>query len=54
VGMKSYKDLENYQLNFINDTHEINDNEFKYFQRAYDELGRKINRFNKYVGSEWK
>ena len=41
-------------LNFINDIHAINDNEFNYFIQVYDELGGKINRFTKYVETEWR
>lgn len=41
-------------LNFIKDTHAFNGEEMKSFLDAYDELGRKINRFIKYVENEWK
>jgi four helix bundle protein len=41
-------------LNFINDTHAFNDEEVKSLLDAYDELGRKINRFTQYVENEWK
>lgn len=41
-------------LNFINDTHALNDEEVKSLLDAYDELGRKINRYIKYVENEWK
>ena len=41
-------------LNFINDIHKIDLEEFDYFKKRYDELGRKINRFIKYVESDWK
>ena len=41
-------------LNFINDTHEFDKNELNNFLDSYDELGRKINQFIKYVESEWR
>jgi len=41
-------------LNFINDTHEFDKNELKIFLDSYDELGRKMNQFIKYVESNWK
>ena len=41
-------------LNFINDTHEIEENEINYFLEKYDELGRKINKYNQYVEDKWK
>ena len=41
-------------LNFIKDTHDLNNEEMKYFLNVYDELGGKINRFIQYVESEWK
>jgi four helix bundle protein len=41
-------------LKFINDTHDLNNEKIKYFLNAYDELGRKINRFIQYVESDWK
>ncbi len=41
-------------LNFINDTHEFDKNELKNFLDSYDELGRKMNQFIKYVESEWR
>ena len=41
-------------LNFINDTHELDENELKYFLDSYDVLGRKINKYIKYVESEWR
>ena len=41
-------------LNLINDTHVFNDDEVKPLLETYDELGRKINRFIKYVENEWK
>jgi len=41
-------------LNFINDTQVFNDDEVKPLLKAYDELGRKINKFTKYVENEWK
>lgn len=41
-------------LNFINDTHEIDKNELKNILDSYDVLGRKINKYIKYVESNWK
>ena len=41
-------------LNFINDIHKLDRDEFDYFNKAYNGLGGKINRFIKYVESEWK
>ena len=41
-------------LNFIKDTDEFDKNELNIFLDNYDELGRKINQFIKYVESNWK
>jgi len=41
-------------LNFLNDTHELDEKEMIYFFDKYDELGRKLNRYIQYVESEWK
>ncbi len=41
-------------LNFINDTHKIEENKINYFFEKYDELGRKINKYIQYVENEWK
>jgi len=41
-------------LNFIKDTHVLEDEEVQSLLDAYDELGRKINRYIKYVENEWK
>ena len=41
-------------LNFINDTHELDENELKNILDSYDVLGRKINKYIKYVESNWK
>ena len=41
-------------LNFIKDTHEINEEEISFFLNEYDRLGRKINKFIEYVEKEWK
>ena len=41
-------------LNFINDTHKIEENKINYFLKKYDELGRKINKYIQYVENEWK
>jgi len=41
-------------LNFISDTHVLDENELKHFLDSYDVLGRKINKYIKYVESNWK
>ena len=41
-------------LNFINDTYEIDKNELSNILDSYDVLGRKINKYIKYVESNWK
>ena len=41
-------------INFIKDTHEINDNEFISCLQEYEKLGRKTSQFIKYVEKEWK
>ena len=41
-------------LNFINNTHELNEKEISFFLDSYNELGRKINRFIQYVEKNWK
>jgi four helix bundle protein len=41
-------------LNFINDIHQSGDYGIKDYLEAYDALGRKINRFIKYVEDDWK
>ena len=41
-------------LNFINDIHKLDYEEFENLKKRYNELGRKINRFVRYVESEWK
>jgi len=41
-------------LNFIKDTHELNEKEIKNFLDSYNQLGSKINRFIQYVEKEWK
>lgn len=41
-------------LNFINDTHELDEKAMQFLFDAYDELGGKINRFIQYVEAEWK
>ena len=41
-------------LNFINNIHEIDKEEIQSLFEQYDELGRKINKFIKYVENEWK
>ena len=41
-------------LNFLNDTHELDEKQMQYFLDKYDELGRKINKYIQYVENEWK
>ena len=41
-------------LNFLNDTHELEEKKVSDFLDKYDELGRKINKYIQYVESEWK
>ena len=41
-------------LNFINDTHELNEKEMSFFLDSYNELGRKINTFIQYVDKNWE
>ena len=41
-------------LNFVKDTHELDEKEIGFFLDAYNQLGGKINRFIKYVEKEWK
>jgi len=41
-------------LNLIKDTHGLDNQEINYFLEKYDELGRKINKYNQYVEKEWK
>jgi four helix bundle protein len=41
-------------LNFIKDTHELDEDEIQSFRNSYNELGSKINRFIRYVETEWK
>jgi four helix bundle protein len=41
-------------LNFIKDTHKVDNKEINIFLEKYDELGRKINKFVQYVEKEWK
>ncbi len=40
-------------LNFIKDIHKLEEKEMQFFLDAYDELGRKINRFILYFEKEW-
>ncbi len=40
-------------LNFIKDTHELNEDEMKLFLDDYNKLGGRINKFIQYVESEW-
>lgn len=41
-------------LNLINDTHDLDDTEMQTIVSEYETLGRKINRFIKYVENNWK
>jgi len=41
-------------LNFIRDTHKLDEEEISFFPNEYDKLGRKINKFIDYVEKEWK
>jgi len=41
-------------LNFINDIHQADQYGIDYYLQGYDSLGRKINRFIKYVENDWK
>jgi four helix bundle protein len=41
-------------LNFIRDTHKLDEGAVQGLLDAYDELGAKINRFIQYVDKEWK
>ena len=41
-------------LNFIKDIHQTGEYDTSYFLKAYDSLGRKINRFIRYVENDWK
>jgi four helix bundle protein len=41
-------------LNFIKDMHELDEDEIDLLLREYEKLGSKINRFIKYVETEWK
>lgn len=41
-------------LNFIKDTHRIDEKELQIFLDAYNRLGSKTNRFIQYVETEWK
>ena len=41
-------------LNFLNDTHELEEKKVNKFLDKYDELGRKINKYIQHVENEWK
>lgn len=47
--MKSYRDL-----NFIINTHKVDDQKWLKILNEYNELGKKIFNFTKYVEREWK
>ena len=40
-------------LNFIKDTHQLNEKEMQSFLNDYDKLGGKINKFIQYVETKW-
>ena len=40
-------------LNFIKDTHQLNEKEIQCFLDDYDKLGSKINKFIQYVETKW-
>jgi four helix bundle protein len=41
-------------LNFINDTHGLNEQEMSFLLDAYHQLGSRINKFIQYVEKDWK
>jgi four helix bundle protein len=41
-------------LNFIKDTHDLDEAELAFFLASYEELGGKINRFLQYVERKWR
>jgi four helix bundle protein len=41
-------------LNFYNDLHSLDENELNFFLEKYYHLNDKINKFIRYVESEWK
>ena len=41
-------------LNFIKDTHEVDETELSFLLNEYYKLGKKINKFIEYVAKEWK
>ena len=41
-------------LNFIKDTHTLDNKKMGFFYEKYNELGKKINKFIQYVEKEWK
>jgi len=41
-------------LNFIKDTHKLDNTKIGFFLEKYDGLGRKINTFVQYVEKEWR
>jgi four helix bundle protein len=41
-------------LGFLNDTHDLFNDEINFFLEKYDELGRKINKYIQHVEKEWK
>lgn len=53
LRVKKWGDESILHLNFIKDIHKLDEKEIQVFLDAYDELGRKINRFILYVEKEW-
>jgi four helix bundle protein len=41
-------------LNFIKDTHDVDEKEMNSFIESYDALGGKLNKFIQYVEENWK
>jgi four helix bundle protein len=41
-------------LNFIQDTHDVDEKEMEFLLETYNRLGGKINKFIQYVEKEWK
>ena len=41
-------------LNFIRDTHDLDEKELDFFLASYEDLGSKINRFVQYVERKWR
>ena len=41
-------------LNYLKDTHELNEDEMNFYFDSYNKLGGKINKFIKYVANNWQ